>query len=429
MNDVDQVAGDGYLARYDAASARDPLAAAALLAGWLHGDRQALFAELRAARPIAVTPAFALVTRYADVVEVLSRDRVFTVAGYAPRLDAALGAPVMLSRDATPMNWREKGLMQVVLDPADTGRVRELAGGLADAALDAAAGRIDAVGALFRPVALGVCAEYFGFPGPDPATTARWSRTIMTDVTANLPGDPEVHAASVRAGAEMTDYLRGLVAGRREALAGSARPAGDVLGRLLRTELPPDLAWEQERVVVNVAALLLGFLENAVGSLTHLVRRLLDDPEIRAAAVAAAHDPDRFEPYVWEALRLDPFVPVIVRTCERDHVLAAGTPRATLIPAGTPVLAAVGSAMSDPDAVADPGAFRVDRPPHVYLHFGYGPHACVGAHPGAAVIAETARRLLRRPGVGLLPPPEGDVVRDRDVFPDRFALRLGGSAR
>ncbi|GGV24597.1 hypothetical protein GCM10010182_53990 [Actinomadura cremea] len=429
MQRSEQTATEGYLQQYEAALRRDPAAAPALIAGWLRTDWRPLFDELRARRPVLSAPGLALVTRSIDVREVLSRWEVFTVAAYTDRLEGALGGPVVLSRDATPLNWRERGLMQVMLPPEDVPAVRELAGRAADEALDAAApdGRVEAVGDLFRRVALRVCAEYFGFPGPDEATLSRWSRAVITDVTANLPGDPDVRAASASAGREMMDHLRGLLAARRGA-RGSAPPR-DVFDRLLKTALPPQAAVDDERVLINVAALMLGFVENASGSMVHLVGELLSRPDERARAAEAARDPDpaAFDGHVWEALRFDPFLKVIARVGVRDHVLAAGTPHATTVPAGTLVLAAVASAMFDADALADPLDYRPGRPADVYLHFGHGPHSCVGVHPGAAVMCEVVRRLLRRPGVRLLPPPDGDVVRDRGVFPDRFVLGLGPS--
>lgn len=430
MNRPDQMTADGYLDRYEAAAEGDPMGGIALLTGWLRTDWRPLFAELRARRPVLVTPAFALVTRFADVTEVLSRGEVFTVSGYAPRLEAALGGPVMLTRDGTALNWREKALMQVMLPPDDVPHVRELVGRTADEALDAAQprGRIEAVGELFRHVCMTVCAQYFGFPGPDEQTLSRWSRAVMTDATANLVGDPQIHAASVSAGGEMMDHLHRLLAERRAQLAAGREPAPrDVFARLVRTVLPAELALDDRRVAINVAALLLGFAENASGSLVHLVQQILRRPRVHRAAAEAAGDPDPavFDRHVWEALRFDPFLKMIPRTCESDHVLAAGTPHETTVPAGTLVLAAVASAMFDETVVQEPEEFRIDRPSHVGLHFGHGPHACPGVHPGAAVICETARRLLRRPGLRLLPPPDGAVVRDRDVFPDRFLLGLG----
>lgn len=430
MQRSEQTTTEGYLRRYDAAVRRDPAAAPALLAGWLRTDWRPLFAELRARRPVLLAPGLALVTRSPDVREVLSRWEVFTVAAYTDRLEGALGGPVVLSRDATPLNWRERGLMQIMLPPEDVPAVRELAGRAADAALDAAEphGRIEAVGGLFRRVALTVCAEYFGFAGPDEATLSRWSRAVITDVTANLAGDPAVRAASAAAGRAMMDHLRERLAERRAAPGHRDDAPGDVFDRLLRTPLPARAGVDDGRVLINVAALMLGFVENASGSLVHLVGQLLSRPDERARAAAAARDPDpaRFDGHVWEALRFDPFLKVITRFCERDHVLAAGTPHAATVPAGTLVLAAAASAMFDGDAVPDPDDYRPGRPADVYLHFGHGPHACVGVHPGAAVIAEVARRLLRR-DVRLLPPPDGDVVRDRGVFPDRFVLGLGPS--
>ncbi|MCD0449601.1 cytochrome P450 [Actinocorallia sp. API 0066] len=406
---------DGYLAQYDALQQTDPAAALGLLTGWLRTDWRPLFAELRARRPVLATPAFTLVTRFGDVTEVLSRPASFTVAAYTSPMEAALGSPIMLTRDGTPMNWREKGVMQVMLAPEDVPRLRALTGALADAALDAAGDVIDVVESLFRAVPLAVCARYFGFPGPDPATLSRWSRAVMTDTTANLIGDPAVRAASVEAGAEMMAYLRALVAERR---AGPEGP--DVLGRLVRTRLPAELGFDDERVAVNVAGLLLGFVENAAGSMTNVLAHLLAHPPLLARAAEAARDSERFEPYVWEALRFDPFLKMIIRYRARDHVLASGAH----LPGGGLVLAAVASAMFDENVVADPGAFRLDRPEHTRLHFGYGPHACVGVHPGRTVIAETLRRLLLRPGLRA----EGEIRRDRGVFPDSFPLRLDAPA-
>ncbi|WP_110554885.1 cytochrome P450 [Actinocorallia populi] len=406
---------DGYLARYDALQQADPAAALMLLAGWLRTDWRPLFAELRARRPVLTTPAFTLVTRHADVTEVLSRPASFTVGAYTAPMETALGGPVMLTRDATPMNWREKGLMQVVLAPEDVPGLRALTGELADAALDAAGGAIDVVGSLFRAVPLAVCARYFGFPGPDPRTLSRWSRAVMTDVTANLAGDPAIRAASAEAGAEMMAYLRGLVADRR------AGPEGaDVLGRLVRTRLPAELGFDDERIAVNTAGLLLGFVENAAGSMTNVLDHLLAHPPLLERAADAARDPERFEPHVWEALRFDPFLKMIVRFCVREHALPSGA----VVPAGGLVLAAVASAMDDEAAVEEPESFRLDRPGHTLLHFGHGPHACVGVHPGRTVVTETLRRLLLRPGLR----SGGETVRDRGIFPDRRILHLDAPA-
>ncbi|NUW32384.1 cytochrome P450 [Nonomuraea sp. SMC257] len=429
MGAAGQTTTGGYLDRYDEALARDPMSAFGLVREWMRTEWRALFAELRERRPVFVTPAFTVVTRFADVTEVLSHESVFSVRAFGPRLDAALGGPFMLGRDATAMNWRDRGLMQVMLDQRDTARVRELAGRVADEALDAAwpHGRVEAVHTLFRHVALEVCATYFGFPGPDRQTLSRWTRAIVTDGFANFAGDPDLQAASAQAGADMTAYLRDRLAGLRAARRAGEQVPDHVFARLADTVLPAGIGVDDERIVVNMAGLPLGFVESAPGAMAEAVEQLLLRPEVLAGAVEAAAEPDpaRFDAHVWEALRFNPFFKLLPRLCERDHVLAAGTPRATLIPAGTFVLAAPASAMFDADVVTEPDAFRLDRPGHHHLFFGHGHHACLGVHPARVVICEVVRRLLLRPGVRLLPPPEGRVIRSHGIFPDRFVLGLG----
>jgi cytochrome P450 len=429
MGAVEQATTGGHLERYDAALHRDPMTAFGLVREWMRTDWRALFAELRERRPVFVTPAFTVVTRFADVTEVLSREEIFTVRAFGPRLEAALGGPFMLSRDATPMNWRDKGLMRVMLSPHDAAGVRELVGGIADEALDAAGahGRVDVVHDLFRHVALEVCARYFGLPGPDRRTLSGWTRAIITDGFANFPGDPEIRAASVRAGAEMMAYLRNELAERRAAARAGEEPPDDVFARLADTTLPTEVALDDERIVINMAGLPLGFVESGPGAMVEATEQLLLRPQVLARAVAAAAEPDpaRFDRYVWEALRFNPFFKLLPRVCERDYVLAAGTPRRTVIRAGTLVLAAPASAMFDGDVIADAGEFRPDRPGDHQLFFGYGHHACLGVHIARVVICEAVRRLLLRPGVRLLPPPEGEVVRAHGIFPDRFVLGLG----
>src|ERR1700754_712945 len=107
----------GYLEQYDALA--DDRSRAKAVAGWIRTDMHPFFRELREYRPIFVTPEVTLVTRYPDVLEVLSHEKIFSVRLYAPRMDPVVAGPFMLARDATPVNWREKGIMQALLRPED----------------------------------------------------------------------------------------------------------------------------------------------------------------------------------------------------------------------------------------------------------------------------------------------------------------------
>lgn len=421
-----------YLEQYDAQS-DDPAAQVKLVSGWIRTDWQPFFRELRECRPIFQTPGFTLVTRFPDVTEVLSRERVFSVRLYASRMDPVVNGPFMLSRDDTPVNWREKGIMQAVLRPEELPAVRELAGSIADESLDRAwpDGRIEAVSQLGRYVPIRLCGDYFGFPGPDLASMYRWSRATQSDMFKNLANDPAVHEASVQAGKEMLAYLADLLEEKRAALA-KPTPSSpeDTFSRLLRTELPVELGFDDQRLLANIAGLLIGAGETTSQAIVQVLEQILRRPAVLAEAVAAATAPDldAFDRYVWEALRFNPINPLLFRHCESDYVLAAGTDRETRIAAGTLVFACSASAVFDGNVLPDATEFRIDRPDYTSLHFGYGHHTCLGRYVAAVMIPEVVRRVLLRPGIRLLPPPDGAIDFQGGPFPERFVVGLGEGA-
>jgi cytochrome P450 len=426
-----------FLGSYDAAAAEGPARQGALLARWLTTDRRAFYAQLCAERPVLVTPFGLFVTRFADVTEVLSRPEVFTVRAYAPMMDVVLDGPFILSRDGAE-HVAERGVAQTVLLPQDAQQVRDLAGVLADAALDGlmeeararGENRIDIVGDFARRIPLRVCGAYLGFPGPDEQSMTRWSQTSQIAIFRNPRQDPEVNAAADAAGKEMRAYLAGLIAARRASLHDQSDTVPpDVLSRMLRLRPPAELGFDDRRVATNLAGMLIGYLENTAQSVVQVVEQLMLRPGVRVEAeVAAVTDLALFDRYVWEALRFNPFAAYVFRLCQEDYTLAAGTPRETVIPAGTVVMACHPAAMSDPHVIPEPDVFRTDRPSFANLHFGHGTHDCVGGYVGAATITEMVRRIILRPELQLLPSPEGAIDFGGTAFPTRFVLALGSSS-
>jgi hypothetical protein len=67
----------GFLSTYD--SLQDPHQQIALIQQWIVQHPDALFDELRAQRPIFITPGPVIVSKYRDVIEVVSLDDVFSV--------------------------------------------------------------------------------------------------------------------------------------------------------------------------------------------------------------------------------------------------------------------------------------------------------------------------------------------------------------
>ncbi|WP_337177224.1 cytochrome P450 [Paludisphaera sp.] len=417
-----------FLDQYDAIPADREAERKGFALRLIRTDRDAFFEELRATRPIFAIPGITLVTRYRDVIEVLSRPEVFSTRLYARAMDPVVQGEYMLARDETSTNWIDKSVMRAMLVPADLPRVRAMAGYIADQALDghAASGRIEVVSELGRHVPIRVCGDYFGFPGPDRETMYRWSRATQLDMFKNLLGDPAIHEASVKAGAEMRAYLSDLLARKKQgATRGDAE--ADIFDRLLGARLPEAAEFDDARIIANMAGLLIGAGETTSQAIVQATEQILKRPEVHRDALEAIRDgkEDRFGAIVWEALRFNPINPLLFRLCVGDAPVAAGTERATKIPAGTIVFACTASAMFDEAAFPEPDRFDADRPSDLYLHFGYGHHLCLGNLIGGEIIPEVIKRIITRPGIRLLPGEEGRVDAPGGLFPERFVLAYG----
>jgi cytochrome P450 len=450
-----------YLEQYDSIPADRPLEKTQLVSGWLRTDWQPFFKELREKRPIFVTPGFILVTQFQDVQEVLSREKTFSVRLYAPKMDPVVG-PFMLARDDTTINWREKSIMQAMLQREDLPAVRQMSGKVAKDSLDkwAASGQIEVISQLGRYVPIRVCGDYFGFPGPDLETMYRWSRATQSDMFKNLPNDPEVHKASLQAGEEMRTYLTKLLEEKRDQITQDSNhtaikdlsvgnlfkallnklfsapvpsggtsgtpsnPENDVFTRLVKTHFAEDILFDDPQIITNMAGLLVGSGETTSQAIAQALEQILLRPTIFQEALKAAqtNDDETFDLYVWEALRFNPINPLVFRFCEEDYVLAAGTPRETSIPANSLVFACTASAGFDAAEIPDPETFSIERPDYHYMHFGYGHHTCLGKYVGLMQIPETIKQVLLRPGVRLIPGDEGKIDFQGTPFPERFVI-------
>ena len=107
---------------------------------FIANEARAFFAELRAHAPIYETSEVTLVAKRADVIEVLSLPKVFTVDLYKPKM-----GDFMLAMDETIVNYRDKSVMRAILAWDDLPKIRAIAAEVADTALDAAGCEIEAV--------------------------------------------------------------------------------------------------------------------------------------------------------------------------------------------------------------------------------------------------------------------------------------------
>lgn len=404
-----------FLSQYDGAGEdRKP----SLVRGWIKNSPDEFFDELRAARPVLVTPGCTLLALHQDVVDVLLQPRVFTVQLYEEKMGSYL-----MAQDDTPVHFREKAIMRSMLNRDDLPRIRQLVARTAAERLDAAAGkRIDAIAELTRGVPIAIVQEYMGFDGVDPDQLARWSYWNQWDTFHNQPFDrndnaQEIHTTTAAVNAELRQYLGELVPRRLgEIAAGTDRE--DVVTRLLRASLPAAVGFPMDRLVRNIGGLLIGTVETTSQASAQALQGLFRRSDELAKARAVIDDPSRFDGYVFEALRFDPISPYLFRRCAEDHVVGRGTAHETTVPADTIVLPLVLSAMFDERAHSKPMDFDPARPRDKMFHFGFGLHECLGRYIGEVTIPEIVRQVLKRPDAR----PLGAIEYGEAGFPERYDI-------
>lgn len=380
---------------------------------------------LREVQPILVIGQRAFATRFADVLEVLENPSYFHVTEiYARAMERTTGA-FILGMDDEATYEREAKFLRSAVQPGDIERVRGIAQAKATQLLVAASneGSIDAASGYAHKIALAVVADYFGVKGPDEATMTRWMRTIFWDLFLNLTQRERVTEAALQAAAELNPYLEQQARELRTMLDRGIQLPDHFFARLVRKQA--EHGRNDDAVRRGIGGVIVGAVDTVAKTIVHSLDQLLRRPEElqRARDAALAGDDALLAAYVFEALRFNPHNPVILRHCAKDFRLARGTEREMLVRAGTTVYASTISAMFDASVVEDPHAFRIDRPPASYLHFGRGMHRCFGEHFNRVVVPQAIKALLLRPQLGRARGSRGHITY-QGPFPTSFSLRI-----
>jgi cytochrome P450 len=379
-------------------AATEAAARAPLTLRWLNERPRELFAELHAEQPIFVTPSFVLVTRYADVFEVLSRGDVFVAHALEARRQPLIGGFSLDEREGSRPAV-EAGIVRTCIRPDDADQVESLAREAAELAVVAGRerGGLDVVHDLAHHVAGKIATEYLGIGGPDETTLGRWVIAIGRHIDDNPQNDPVLHDRARLAVAELSGYADAIIIARRTRMAVRGYPGDDVLGRLLALSQVEHLAIEPVRLRELMFGILLALVDPIASGISLAIAELLDRPGALGAAreLAAAGDDAALWTLLREALRFSPPRPVIPRVCNAPFILAKGTANELTLRPGTLVLAATAAATFDPERIDDPDHFRLGRPEHHDFLFGHGIHGCIGRRLGLVAIREGCKALLK----------------------------------
>ncbi len=374
---------------------------------WMRPDRDAVFAKLRAERPVSwhdelefpgipKGPGFWAVTRYADVWTVSRNPQLF-ISGKGSNIgdlpiELAEFFGSMINMDA-PRHTKLRLIVNRGFTPRMVTKVEATVREKARKIVDAVAprGECDFVQDVAAALPLEIICDMIGIPPAD------YRRIFeLTNIILGI-GDPE-YATTIEelmaAGMELSQYAQELGRQRLET------PADDITSALMNAEVDGERLSGQEFGSFFILLVVAGN-ETTRNAISHGMKALTDFPAERATWMA---DFARVTPAaVEEIVRWATPVIHFRRTATADTVLG-GQP----IKAGDKAVMFYNSANRDAAAFADPYRFDVTRDPNEHLGFGGGgPHFCLGANLARREIGVMFEELFRRlPDIEISGPPD-----------------------
>ncbi len=349
------------------------------------------YAAHRQQSPVVRDPRSGLwhVFRYDDVQRALSDYAVFSSA--AGRDETGQRDPLgasMISADP-PRHRRLRSLVTLAFTSSAVARLEPRITSLVDEFLDAVAARgdgamegtggirgirMDIIDDLATPLPVTVIAELLGVPPSDRAQFKQWSDAVVmgSQATGMTGRSPQT---------EMGQYFQGLIAERRK------QPREDLISALLASQIDGEHLSEPELLGFCILLLVAGneTTTNLIGN------AILCFDEQHGQWERLREEQTILPKTIEEVLRYRSPVQSMFRTTLQDVTLSDVT-----IPAGSAVLAWIGSANRDEARFPLADRFDPIRAPNRHIAFGHGIHFCLGA-PLARLEARIALgRMLER---------------------------------
>lgn len=404
-----------------------------------------VFTVLRRVRPVSIFGKLVVLTKMSDVREVLGRFDDFTL-GEVIEPGMPWGA-FLMTVDWREQHARERALLQSMVKPkADPETIRKsVADECREQIAAATNGRIDMVAEFAEPAVIRIAADYFG------VAPLKNDRHRMARATRHLAG---IIMVNPPVGSQPWIDSRDDMVVLTQQLLEQIEAVKSVIGASRQSELPDNLLtrltlllhaggtpkwfdedWIRRYLTGLVATGLATVVRGTSQTVDQLVSRpdslreaqrltaALDDAEAherrltscaseverRSVAERVARSRTALTRYIYEALRFRPMLPLLVRDCPRETIIANGTGRVRIVPAGARVLAAPLAAMFDPDAFPKPLRFDPNRPLENYIHFGDGERHCFGRYVAEVALMEMVRALLRLPGLARAAGADGQI--------------------
>jgi len=242
-------------------------------------------------------------------------------------------------------------------------------------------GRMEAISELAYPLPAMVISEILGVSEGDRERFRKWSNDLAAFL-GDIRAISENLGPALQSVAELTEFLRGMVARRR------AEPKDDLLSALVMAEDQGDSFSEDELYSMCILLIFAGH-ETTTNLIGNGILALLQNPE---QLERLRRQPSLIDSAVEEIIRYDGPVQSSSRTALED--LQIGDKQ---IAKGDRISLTLGAANRDPARFSDPDRFDIERSDGRHLGFGFGIHFCLGAAlarmEGQAAIGAVVRRM------------------------------------
>ena len=344
-----------------------------------------VYAALRDSQPVRRMPdGSVFLTRCADLIAVYRDAQAFSSdkhVEFAPKYGAESALfqhhTTSLVFNDPPLHTRVRRLIMGALTRRAIAGMEPGLVTLVDQLLDEmdARGGGDLIEDFASAIPVEIIGNLLDVPHEDRGPLRAWSLAILGALEPTLT--PEQRARGNHAVTEMTDYLRTLVAARRQR---PGDPERDVLTRLIQGEEQGEQLSEVE-LLQNCIFLLNAGHETTTNLIGNGLIALQEFPEALAGLQQALKKTDGDEAAeetvlgraVDEFLRFESSNQLGNRRAVQDtHVGGVD------LPAGTLVTLCIGAANRDPAQFADPEMLNLAREGNKHLAFGFGIHQCAG---------------------------------------------------
>lgn len=320
---------------------------------------------------------FHVVTRYADVAELLAKCSVYSSASGISFPELDFGTRMYPAESDPPIQRQYRELLSRFLTRDRVQTMESAVRQQAVALFDSIAGQthVDFAATIGKTLPVMVSLLLLGVPLEDGRKLRRWVDALHVE-----RGQDEAVAAATA----LTTYLEGLLVERART---AKHPSEDILASVALGRIDGEPMSLDEQVAM-IRLLLFGGFSTVAIVLTTIAHWFATHPE---GMERLRQQPELIEPAIEEFVRYTSPATYLRRTVAEDTMLGQ-----TPLCKGEPLLFSTAAANRDPAKFDHPDEVVLDRRNNAHLGFGFGAHRCLGSMVAKLELRIAIDEMLRR---------------------------------